>query len=230
MKDSGFWKNHWQTSSLLESDNPFVQVGRTKHKTPVSLEDWAKTLSFIEERLRPSQDDVLIDLCCGNGLLSDYFSSLTGEVIAIDYSQQLLNSFVAKNSANIKLLQCDINALEFSQFSFNKVLFNFAAQHFSEAEILRILQRIQRSIASGGMIYIGEVPDLDRKWNFFSNKEYKSAYFNGLIKGEPIIGTWFEKDFFEYAAENLGFKEIEIFDQPEYMLNHNHRFDILIKN
>lgn len=230
MCEKEYWKEHWESDPRLSSDNPFYQVGRTQRKKPISPEDWARSLKFIEQYLLPNDQDVLIDLCCGNGLLSDYFCNLVSEIIAIDYSKRLLDVFVAKERSNVHTLQRDVKKLSFEDLSFNKVLFHFAAQHFSEGEILRILQRIKKSIAPGGLIYIGEIPDVDRKWNFYSTKEYKDAYFDGLIKDEPIIGTWYKKEFFEYAAESLGFTGIKILDQPKFMLNQNHRFDVLIRN
>tara|TARA_B110001469_G_scaffold117373_1_gene123300 strand:- start:17357 stop:18046 length:690 start_codon:yes stop_codon:yes gene_type:complete len=228
--DAEYWKHHWESDSRLCSDDPFFQVGRTRHKKPISKEDWIRSLDFIGSRLDPSGNDVLIDLCCGNGLLSGHFSDLVSRVIAIDFSERLLDAFVAKDRSNISILRRNVKTLSFEEFSYNKVLFHFAAQHFTEEEIIRVLDRIRKTIAPGGMIYIGEIPDQDRKWNFYSNEKYRRTYFNELINGEPAIGTWYKKDFFTYAAETLGFKSIEIFDQPDFMLNENHRFEVLISN
>ena len=51
-------------------------------------------------------------------------------------------------------------------------------------------------------------------------------YFELLEVGRPAIGTWFSKDFINYLAIDAGFEKCEIIDQPAYLINSGHCYDV----
>ena len=64
-------------------------------------------------------------------------------------------------------------------------------------------------------------------WDFFNTDERKEVYFNSLESNAPIIGTWFDKLFFENLSSNLGFGKYVSLDQPNYQINSHYRFDFI---
>ena len=93
-----------------------------------------------------------------------------------------------------------------------------------------IFRKLVKWVPVGGCCVIGDVPDIERIWQFVSSHEYRREYFELLGKGKPAIGTWFSKDFINYLAIDVGFEMCEIIDQPAYLINSGYRYDVrLIK-
>lgn len=222
---SSYWEYHWKNISISD---PQTTVARTKFGSPVSPEDFMQEMNSIIEKLELSEKDNIIDLCAGNGLLSGYFAPLVKEVISVDISQKLLDNFVSKES-NVKKICQDLNEFDFAPHLYNKVVWHFAIQHFDLSSSAQIIKRCLENLQEGGRFYIGDIPDLDKKWTFYSAPEYKAFYFEKIIDGLDHVGTWFQKDFFIHLLEFLGYKEkFKIIEKPKFHFNSGYRFDVLI--
>ena len=224
---SDYWREHWLSASKLEDGDPQKQVARTKFGKSISDNDWSRTCEYIVKQLHPKPSDMLLDLCCGNGLLTAYLCDHVRKITAVDYSKKLLDSFVIENRKITKVLS-DALSFDYESFMFDRVVMYYAAQHFSEGGLFIIVKKIYDSMVPGAIFLIGDIPDLHRKWNYFYKKEFREFYFSGLESGCPSVGTWYDKRFFEYLAEYIGFKEVKILDQPEFMNNSSHRFDVVL--
>jgi len=63
----------------------------------------------IVKNLRLASQDVLLDLCCGNGLLTKKISKYVSHIYAIDFSEGLISIAKAKNNSdNITYIIGDI--------------------------------------------------------------------------------------------------------------------------
>jgi len=76
---------------------------------------------------------------------------------------------------------------------------------------------------------IGDIPDSSKLWDFFNTDERRKAYINSVKFDKPIIGYWFTKEFLTTSASFAGFNEFSYISQPEQLINHTHRFDLLLK-
>ena len=227
---STHWKDHWHTHPQIFAEDPQIQVGRTSQGQPISEEEWKKLVEYISSLLNLSHNDRLLDLCCGNGLFSIEFSRRCKSVISVDFSKPFVDSLTKKCPDNVRVLQCDARKYDPEEGSFDKILFNFAIQHFTEGEVVLIFRKLAKWIPVGGCCVIGDVPDKERIWQFVSTHEYRREYFELLEKGTPAIGTWFSKDFINYLAIDVGFEICEIIDQPACLINSGYRYDVrLIK-
>lgn len=177
----------------------------------------------------PGPDDVLLDLCCGNGLLSIPLSKKYGEVIAVDISQVLLDNIKQDDYPNIRTIKSDALALNLEDNSIDKAVLYFAIQHFDLKETLLLLKLIRRFLKKDGIFYIGDIPDREKTWAFFNTPEYEKAYFESIEQKTPIVGQWFSRTFIEKAALYAGFSEAKTFDQPDYQVNAHYRFDAILK-
>lgn len=225
-KDSDYWRDHWQTHSKLESLDPQIQVARTKFGIPIANNEWNRTCEYIISQMQLHPNDTVLDLCCGNGLLSAYLIEYVSKIYSIDYSSKLLDNFVINDDRIIKVLS-DVLNYDFHLHDFDSAVLYFAAQHFNESDLIFIADKIYKNMRDNGVFLIGDIPDINRKWDFFYKKEFRSFYFSNLEKRKPAVGTWYEKKFFEYLAEHIGFSNVIVQDQPEFMINSNHRFDVL---
>lgn len=223
---SEYWENYW---NKVDGSNQQSSVGRTKFGAPVEEHKFKEELNFVENHLRLNKKDTLIDLCAGNGMLSSYLINNVSNIIAIDYSKPLLENF-AVESANLKKVCANVKELDFGKYKYSKLIWYFSIQHFNEIEVTSILKNILQNLSKGGRVYIGDIPDLNKIWDFYSTEEYKAFYFQKLLDGQEHIGTWFEQDFFKNLLFFLGFEnKFKIIEKPSTHFNSSYRFDLLIE-
>lgn len=221
-----YWIKFWNESDIIHSKNPHNQVGRTINKAPIDEDVWQRTLKFIFNKMSISKQDVVLDFCAGNGLISIPLSRKAQKVIAVDISEKLITQLENKKINNIITIKKDIRTLDFKEKSFSKAMLYFAIQHFSEKEIISIFENAYKWLKPHGIFYVGDIPDIEKMFEFFNNKEREKIFFDSTKKGKPIIGTWFYKTFLIKLGEYAGFKKIEIIKQPVEFINSHYRFDI----
>jgi cyclopropane fatty-acyl-phospholipid synthase-like methyltransferase len=227
--DNNYWVKIWNDNNIIQQTNPQSQVGRTLKGVPVSLEIWERTLNHLRISLSLKTDDHLLDICAGNGLISSDFSQYVEKITSLDVSERLLLEIKKLNIPNIKIVLGDLRDIEFPENSFSKIVFYFALQHFTENETVRIFLKISRWLKKDGICYIGDIPDIDRKWNFYNTTEREGMYFSMIRNDDLHIGSWFKKDFLLKLANFSGFLSADIFDQEEWMINSKYRFDLVLK-
>lgn len=222
-----YWKQYFRSTAL--SDNPHRKVGRTVNKQPISEEHFDAIINDISEKLALGADDVLLDLCCGNGSISNRLAPLCKTVTGVDFTEELIDDLRRnKQHANITEQVGDVNELQFDPAAFDKILLYFSLQHFSHAQATRLLLSAVQWLKPGGRFLIGDIPDSARTWNFFNTPEREAIYFDGLKNEQPVIGVWYDKMFMEKLAHYAGFSECKIYDQPEGFFNAHYRFDVLL--
>jgi len=221
-----YWKNFWNQDKILKLDNPQSQVGRTRFGETIEEEAWDETVKFLLEKLKLEPNHKVLDLCAGNGLITKEIVPFVEEVVAVDVSKKLLDSFVIADD-KIKKDHSDILSYPYPSNYFDRVLFYFSAQHFDETEITKIFTRVYRTLSDGGIFYAGDIPDINKRWDFYHKAEYRNFLFNTLHEGNHHIGKWFDRDFLIYLGEHCGFSECKTIDQPSFMINSSHRFDLI---
>ncbi len=199
---SDYWINYWKKVNISDSQ---TTIGRTKFGKPVSLASFEKEVKYIISKLNLTKNDFVLDICAGNGLVSQYLAPLVKKVIAVDISQKLLDNFIPPDE-NIEKICQNLTFFDFTKPSYNKVVWYFSIQYFSLSEAVRIIKDCLNSLDLGGKFYISDIPDIDQKWNFYSKAEYKSFYFEKLYNKEDHVGTWYKKEFFIYLLKHLGYK------------------------
>ena len=223
-----YWELHWKSHRKLDDSDPQKQVARTRFGKSISEDDWLKTCQHVFAQVRPKPTDTILDLCCGNGLLSAYMLEYVDKIIAVDFSKKLIENFIV-NDARVTKVLCDAVEFDYASYSFDHALMYFAAQHFDEASLVSVITKVCRCLKKGGCFLIGDIPDIRRKWNFYLNRDFRFQYFSNLLRGREAIGTWYEKIFFKYLSEYVGFGSVEILDQPKFMINSYYRFDVIFK-
>ncbi len=226
--DSNYWRNHYKLSS--KHKDPQMQVGRTLNKVPMSAELFKKLLKNIEEKLEIGSDDVVLDLCCGNGLITNYLAPKCKFVVGVDFTKKLIDEMnKRKRSDNILGIVEDITKIKFKNNSFDKVLFYFSIQHFSYVQTVRLFNSVNSWLKKGGIFYIGDILDNDRIWNFFNTRSREHFYFKSVESENPMPGTWYTKDFLEKLGKYANFRECRVVEQSQEFIHSHYRFDMIYK-
>jgi len=220
-----FWLAHGKESQHTELQ---VQVLRTLNKQPVAPEAFAAILDSVSAMLKPEPDIDLLDLCCGNGLITKEFISSVRSVTAVDLSEELVSKVKNGTSRNVTTLAADARTVSFPDNSFDRILLYAGLQYFSEIETVELFQRLRRWIRNGGLVVLGDIPDATRRWDFFNSPERENAYFDGLKADKPLVGHWFDPSWLEKLANYAGFVSAALHPQPATLPYQHYRFDLVL--
>ncbi len=230
MQQSDYWAEFWKSyGKEASTKDEQTQVLRTFNKEPISKTLWKFTLQGIERQIAPRSDDTMLELCCGNGLISRYFSPKVHTVTSVDISDDLLRSIDCLEYPNIKLVSSDIRELNYEDCSFSKVIIYAGIQYLTLAETTKLFERVYRWLKPGGIFFIGDIPNNDKRWIFYNTPERQVVYFQNLKEGKDVVGTWFSPDFFEKLSEFVGFSSSDIIPQHTDLIYSSFRYDYKIK-
>jgi SAM-dependent methyltransferase len=86
-----YWRTFWSEypKGIPEGDF-FHQVCHTIGGKPYSKDQFDCLMSSIVARLEIAGGASLLDICCGNGLVTSKLANLVDQIVAIDFSQSLI--------------------------------------------------------------------------------------------------------------------------------------------
>lgn len=222
--EKDYWINFWKTFTDNFSDKDAqTQVLRTLNKKPISEKLWDFTLQQIDQSFKVENGDRVLDLCAGNGLFSKHFAAKGASVTAVDISSELLKQLEFEE--RIDTITSDIRLVEFNAEYFDNVFFYAGIQYLTDKEAIELLLKIYRWLKPGGSLFIGDIPDLERRWIFFDNESRREAYFSNKLANKAIVGNWFEKNWFYYLGNYVGFSNAKYIPQHEDLIYSKFRFD-----
>ena len=225
-----YWTNYWlEHSKNIKGKKPQSQVLRTFNKQDINDDKWNLTLSHVIKYLDLRTSDIVLDLCCGNGLITREISKKCMSVTAVDISDELISEINVESNNNIKIIVQDIRDVEFENNTFSKVIIYAGIQYLNYKETLLLFKAVYNWMKIDGIFFIGDIPDINRIWHFYNTKQRESIYFNSIEEEAPIVGTWYNKDFLQKLANYCSFKEVEIIEQHKDMIYSHFRFDMYMK-
>jgi cyclopropane fatty-acyl-phospholipid synthase-like methyltransferase len=224
--NSNYWVEFWERyTSTIDDKDEHSQVLRTLNKKPISESLWKFTLQNIDQLFPVRSTDKVLDLCSGNGLLSKHFSNIGAEVTAVDVSANLLNAI--KDISNIRTIHSDVRSLQFNDQEFDKVIIYAGIQYFSNKETITLFQNIFNWLKPGGVLFIGDIPDLSKLWDFYNTRERKQVYFENVLNDKSIVGNWFDRIWLDNLTTFLGFEKGEFIKQDSKLIYSDFRFDFI---
>jgi len=224
-----YWSHHFDLKAIENSRDTRRAVGRTKNGIPVAEGTWAKTLDYIVELLQLSKDDDVLELCCGNGELIGNLASRCASASGVDISQQMIIDLKKRHGEAVACEACDVLNYERAALSVDVILIYFSIQHFTEAEAVKLINSSYGWLRPGGRIFVGDIPDAEKLWQYLEKSDHKKDYFRRLLASEPMVGTWFSRGMFSALNVLLDKSDVTVIGQPVWQINSSERFDVLIK-
>jgi len=221
--------------------NAYVGRNGNKHNFEIIETD-------IENKIKLKKEDVILDVCCGNALITSKMAKSCQFIYGVDYSDILINQakeMAEKNGLkNISYTCADAISVKniFRENFFDKIICYCALQHFDHKESGALIKNLLYVTKIGGHILIGDIPNKNKKIN------YKLANLKSLIKNGKALsfigqkfhrilygnknsgkfGYWYNpKDLVEICTK-FGVKATIL--KQKHNLPHSHyRFDLLIE-
>ena len=182
----------------------------------------------IIKNLNLKKSDKILDLCCGNGMITKELASHVSHIYAIDFSRGLIET--AKNNnklSNITYMVGDITKVNYRKFKgIKKISVSSCIQYLSSKNLLKFLRRIAE--LDNVLVYASNIPDKKKIWYYYNTEEKKAFYLNSVKKGTPHIGTWFDKIKLKNMAAKCGLKTKFIKIEKSRNTS-SYRFDVIFK-
>jgi len=224
------WINKWAFPS---DDSPLEQSARRGEKYK-----FEKIAADIIDKVQFEKDDLVLDLCCGNAALTKFIARACKEIHGVDFSEALIDSArkleVKENIFNLRLHLSDAMDIDkfFPQDFFDKAYCYFSFQYFNKSKRELLLEKLSRITKRKGWIFLGDIPDKTRMWNFYESpkKFYREKISRALQfkEGECDLGWWIDSKEIVDWCEKRG---LNVSIMPQENLPHAHyRFDVLIRN
>ena len=227
---SEYWKMYWDRHlENVANDDLFGQVLRVQNKQPQSEELFVKIVSNIKEKLELEADHRVLDLCCGNGLITTEIAQQCSNVVGVDFCEELVEGLKRRAPKNITAFVGDALEIKFEPGSFHRVLFAAALQHFSQVQVIKMFKEFIFWLKPGGIVLITDILDSRRRWSFYNSQEREDAYFQNVMEGTPILGTWFDREWLEKLARYAGFSHAQALYQPKEFWYSHYRFDLICR-
>lgn len=225
-------KQYYQNRVKNDDPNSLLwQVGKTVNGKEVSREQVELIIQTIVGRLKLGKTDIVIDIGCGNGLLTREISEYVSEVTGLELTPELYVIAKEYNSAeNISYVNSDVLDIDTARTGakFTKVYLYEVIQHLDYREADTLFAKLNDITADNATIFIGGVLDVEKKWMFFDTEERRCMYFTGLLSGCDSLGTWYHRDFFNFLAKKHNLYA-ECIAQESKLYTSHYRFDCLLR-
>jgi SAM-dependent methyltransferase len=222
-----YWKEHFNENVKKSKESFLKQVDMTVNGKEVDNTQVDLRTDSIRKNLNLQTSDILLDICCGNGLITKKLAQYVSFIYAIDFSEELIK--VANNfnmAANIIYILGDAVNMNYSRFSkVNKICLQSCWQYLSNKEVSKFLNNL--SVLNNIIVYISNIPDKEKIWNYYDTDEKKSFYLQREKEGKPHIGTWWKKKEVEKIVKDNGFK-CKFLTINKNMNTSYYRFDVLL--
>lgn len=244
-----FWKLHGKMSF---GKNPHFQALRTCNGQPIPDSQFNSIVNDLEDKLQLKKEHELLDLCCGNGSISEILAEQVHQMVAVDVSDDLLAAF-KNNYSNINKECGDVRDISFTDNSFDRIVLYAALQYFTLQETKILFEKMNRWLRKGGCVVLGDIPDFmqwkefsnkseqwptellkefstnSEQWAFFDNSEWRLHYSQGIEDDNVrLIGTWFNREWLRETANFAGFAHCDIISQDKLLPFSHYRFDAVL--
>lgn len=227
------WRAHFDANQhRVELGDLFRQVGRTINGNPVSAEEISLVVDAARSALELGDSDCLLDICCGNGLVTEHLAATCIKTYGVDFSEFLIEVARYNNNAPgttyIHASAIELTSSYFSAGQPTKVCMIAALQHFTVTSLERLLHAIENVAERSAPLFFADIPDVARLYHFYDTPERRADYERRRATGTEAIGTWWDTAHLADILSAHGY-DPEIRKQDSRRSGAHYRFDLLAK-
>jgi cyclopropane fatty-acyl-phospholipid synthase-like methyltransferase len=225
------WRQHWSTIvTRVGSQELLRQVERTIAGVPMDDVQIDLCIESIRAALGLKSTDTLLDLCCGNGLITKRLSADCSHIIGVDISRDLIDvarhNHAVDNITYVYGPATEISTTALGGFVPSKIVMCGGLQYFVEAGLRELMAKIDALSAQNVPIFFTDVPDVDRLYEFYDTPERQAEFARRRAAGTEAIGTWWSKEHLSGILEHHKYTAVFKAQDPRRFGAH-YRFDLL---
>ena len=202
MNSSEYWKN------LSEK---ITDPGQTKNKRPDTSD---LEINFMKEYL--SEDDEVVDLGAGTGLITNKIEPLVKSVVAVEKFEKFTN-YINK-SDKILVINADLLGFKIHK-EFDKLLLTGVAQCFNKEDATGIYQRSFDMLKAGGIMIARTHCGLEEDVTIDGfSQELGTKYFAQYRKLDDEIDTIKSCGFEEVTTHDIFPDSLNVWDNTRHFM------------
>jgi 2-polyprenyl-3-methyl-5-hydroxy-6-metoxy-1,4-benzoquinol methylase len=229
------WHQHWSEVKNIASysrEDLLRQVGKTVFGQPIENEQISVIVQQIRDALKLTSEEVVIEIGCGNGLLTVEAAELCKHVYAIDYSEPLIET-AGRLNGRVNVSYRVGAAEDRSSYSFmpegvRKVYSYEMLQHLTIEQTRAFLSNLYDIVAPQAIVFIGSIPDMARIRNFYNTDERWHYYLANVKSNTEQIGHWWDRGELTEIAQSAGFS-IVFREQSPFLYTSHYRFNVILE-
>lgn len=207
--------------------------------TSYSEKEMSQYVENTYRKLEPylGKEKTAVEIGCASGLtmfrVAPYVKKYIGTDMAKVNLQKNKERVNKENIQNIELRQCSADKI--SDAVYDKVdiaILNSVCQYFPNMEYLeKVLQETVSLLNAGGVLYLGDLLDLDLLKDFENElTEYQKNHPGKKVKTDRSDELWISRLYFDKVKDNDWVQEIIISDKLAVIENEltKYRYDVLI--
>ena len=226
------WRKYFRevrSRSSLTMDEALRQVGMTVMGQPVEHHHVETIVDSIVAGLNLASHDVVADLGCGNGLVTERVAAKARRVVGIDVSEGMIDTARANHARPNCTYHVD-DLAELGPFPVEGVTKAYSygvLQHLSVEEARALLGTLIDRIGDNLVFFAGGIPDRARLRAFYDTPERWAYYQSRMAEGTEQIGHWWDRDELIALCEELALA-CTLVEQPGSLYTSHYRFDAKI--
>ena len=219
---------HKEHPKTRAEDDFWGQVCRTVKGVPVPQDQIDMIVCAIRKALQFEESDVLLDIGCGNGALSQYFFGAIRGFQGVDFSEYLIEIARKYFEQEPNHVFTEMDALDFLKQAsdrerYTKLLCYGAFTYFPEDTARAILSELRQGYPRLGRVFIGNLPDTERADLFFKDRDQDPVLDDHLSP----TGIWRSRNQFAELARDTGW-DIAFSQMPGEFFAASYRYDALL--
>jgi len=195
-----FWAGYRAEPAGSEADL-FVQVGKTVNREPVPMPVFREMVQQVVDGLNLQSADHLVDLCCGNGLITHALGQWVEQITAIDFAEHLIDAARRfKAMPNIRYCVGDVETALSQEVKRppDKVLMNDSLGYFTPESFGLVLDAVLALTEDRPIQFlVTGVPAYALRWSFYDTPERRMRFMALEQGGNETfdgMGRWWRED------------------------------------
>lgn len=225
-------KYYEERAATAAAEDFLSPVGHTLGGKPISNEQFEIMVAELCGLLDLQPNDRVLDLCCGNGVITQHFARIAETVIGVDFSDPLIGVAKAHHQPNnvsyyvgdaLNLLKT--KGVEAPKFS--KIVMNGALQHFSTRDFEVLIGNILAISTENPLIVLSLVPEQSKKYIFYNTPKRWFWWMRGRIRGFDPFGSWWTQNLIENACKKFG-RRCQFHSHDHRLESARYRFSVVV--
>lgn len=235
--------NNW----VSKSADPFVAVGRNHSEEQLSL-----IIDDICMKLQISNQNNLLDVGCGTGVLVRQLKTKVKSIKGVDFSEKMIE-VARRDSIGVDYFVSRSDDLPFEDNKFDRILCYSVFHYFDDYHhAFKTIDELIRCCSSGGLILVGDIPSrqhFDRifplsykikRWIWLlskglsgtnRNNNEKKKWHEAFWIGKPSTWQFYNLETLKKYADQKGCIAKILEQSPNHQWGddaYKYRFDLLI--
>ncbi|MCE2787961.1 MAG: class I SAM-dependent DNA methyltransferase [Bacteroidota bacterium] len=223
------WKEFW--NKRANAADAWTQVGRISKEPDKQDEAMQKIAEHIAELLQLQKTNKVLDVCCGNGLLTSFVSGYCTSVTGVDFSEDLIAQ-AKYHYPHLYFYNADVlnqHQLQNGAQHYDAIYLYYSFQYLeSFDEGLQAIANLLPMLKPGGKLLIGDIPDRARFFVYYHSWSRLWQLFKQFLMNKNDMGKFWSEEEMHLICQKLNVKG-SFLKQPPHLPHVHYRFDFLIE-